>query len=187
MSEIQIQHYKRWYDRTPELSEASRVLMLLPDEITEIVCEAVVKMANREFQVKEKIKTFRSLGTDKVMALHKSKKKQRKYDDSQILHKTMNYLYILSHANQDYMAHHILKLMSYIQEYLSTVKTFNAEPSMDTIAEITQQYVERGSKDVEKFLTILKERLHQEMLLRDDDDAIDFIEDDSGMKVVETE
>ncbi len=182
-----MQHYKRWYDRTAELSEASRMLMLLPDQITEIVCEAVVKLANREFQVKEKIKTFRSLGTDKVMALHKSKKKQRKYDDSQILHKTMNYLYILSHGNQDYMAQHILKLMGYIQDYLSTVKTFNTEPSMEAIAEITQQYVDRGSQDVEKFLTILKERLHQEMLLRDDDDAVDFIEDDAGMRVVDVD
>ena len=54
-------------------------------------------------------------------------------------------------------------------------------------AEITNQYVDRGSQDVEKFLTILKERLHQEMLLRDDDEDIDFIEDDMGMKVVETE
>ena len=54
--------------------------MILPDEIKNIVCDGAMHLANKEFQVNEKMQSFRTMGTDKVMGLHKSKNRRRSYD-----------------------------------------------------------------------------------------------------------
>lgn len=175
--------YKRWYDRQPRLSQSVRVMMLLPDEIKSIVSNGMIHLANMEYQVSEKMHTFRTLGTDKVMGLHMSKNRRREYDQNDLMHKMMNYLYILSESNQDAMANHVLTLMSHIQDYLQSCKVFKAEADMETVAEITTTYVEKGSGDVRQFLEHIKQKLHEQMLIRDDAEPIDFIDDVMGLKV----
>src|SRR5690606_18151945 len=105
--------YKRWYDRQPRLSQAVRLMMLFPDEVKSIISDGIMLLANREFQVSEQMNSFRTLGSEKILGLYKSKNKRREYDQNELLHKAMNYLYILSEKNQDFMAEHILQLVKF--------------------------------------------------------------------------
>src|SRR5690242_14856760 len=92
--------FKRWYDRQPKLSQAFKLIILLPDEVRSIISESLMLIANREFNANERENSFRTLGHDKILGLHKSKNKRREYDQNELLHKAMNYLYILSDDNQ---------------------------------------------------------------------------------------
>ena len=183
------QTHKRWYDRQPRLAQGVRMLFLFPSEVKSIVSEATVLIANREFQDTEELQSFRTLGTDKILGLHKSKNKRREYDQNELLHKAMNYLYILSNENQDFMAEHILKMVQYIQDYLSACKAFQTEPSVEEVAQVTAAYVEGGAPEAEALLAKLREEFYQKMLNRTDtlppvDFLTDIMQDDlMGMKI----
>lgn len=168
--------HKRWYDRQPRLAQAVRFLSLFPDEIKSIISDGVVLIANREFQVAEQMKSFRTLGTEKVMGLHKSKNKRREYDQNETLHKAMNYLYILSDQNQDFMANHILELVKYIQQYLGTCRAFQQDPTAEDVTAITRAYVEKGSAEVEAFLNQVRQLFYERMLSAKDEAPVDFLE-----------
>jgi hypothetical protein len=149
--------FKRWYERQPNLSQAVSLLIILPDEVRTIIGEATMQLANQEFEESRKSGINRSLGGDKVLGLYKSKNKRREYDQNESLHKAMNYLYILSDENQDFMAIHILKMLNYIQQYFATCREFNENPSLEEVADMTQQYVISGKTAVERFLRNLRD------------------------------
>ncbi len=155
---------KRWYDRHPKLSQSVKLMIILPDEIQSILSEGIMILANKEFCVNEKVNSFKTLGADKVLGLHKSKNKRREYDKNPQLHKAMNYLYILSEENQDSMADHIVSLVSYIQEYLKSCYQFQSDPSIEDVAEITTLYISRGTRDVEEFLARVRYEIQQRVL-----------------------
>ena len=158
--------------------------MLFPDEIKTIICDGVMILANREFQVNEQMKSFRTLGTDKIMGLHKSKSKNRNYDQNQIMHKAMNYLYILTERNQDVMAEFTLEIIGFIQDYLRTCQIFKADVSMERVADITQAYIESGADGARELIEAVREELHGKLVVSEGAEPLDFIEDAmGGMKI----
>lgn len=152
--------YKRWYDRNPRLAQGVKLLILLPDEVKTIISEALITLANREFSEIEREKAFRTLGSEKIMGLHKSKNRRREYDINDTLHKAMNYLYMLSDDEQDFMSDHILNMIKFIQEYFATCKKFQINSEPEHVARITYAYVNSGSEGVEKFLKQLREEFY---------------------------
>jgi hypothetical protein len=179
---------KRWYDRQPKLAQAVRLMFLFPVDIKSLICDGLMIIANREFQVSEKLNSFKTLGPDKVLGMHKSKNKRREYDRHDVLHKAMNYMYVLSHEGQDCMADHILELVNFIHQYLSTCQAFKSEPTLDDIAEIVQVYVQKGGPETEKFINRLRQQF--QILKREDEEPVDFLEFEVmdqqmlGMKIV---
>lgn len=156
----QDQTFKRWYDRQPKLSQAFKLIILLPDEVRSIISESLMLIANREFESGEADRSFRTVGSEKIMGLHKSKNKRREYDQNELLHKAMNYLYVLSDDNQDFMADHVLKMVEFIQKYFATCQEFKAEPTLEDVAAVTNTYVEKGSAEVNRFLSKLREEFY---------------------------
>jgi hypothetical protein len=151
------QYSQRQYDRSPELAQAVRMLLLMPNEIGSIIAEGMLSMMDKEFEEILQERHYRSLGSDKIMGLHKSQNRRRAYDQNPILHKAMSHLYLLSGSGQDYMARHILALLSYIQRYLDSCGEFQQEPSLEDVVSVTKTYIEKGSVEVEGFLTKLRE------------------------------
>ena len=152
--------YKRWYDRNPHLAQGVKLLILLPDEVKTIISEALITLANREFNESERETAFRTLGSEKIMGLHKSKNRRREYDINDTLHKAMNYLYMLSDDGQDFMAEHILNMIKYIQEYFATCQKFQMTSEPEHVARIAYAYVNSGSEGVAKFLKQLREEFY---------------------------
>ena len=154
--------YIRWYDRQPKLSEACKLLFGFPDEIKSLISEAVLIIADREIKQKEQREQMRSLGSEKILGLYKSKNRRREYDINPYLHQAMNYLYLLSEKNRDFMAEHILKMVHYIQHYLQTCHITETPPSMEDVATITNLYIHSGDPEVKSFL----KQLHYEFCLK---------------------
>jgi len=161
------QPFKRWYDRQPKLSQAFKLIILLPDEVRSIISESLMLIANREFESQEQERSFRTVGSEKVMGLHKSKNKRREYDQNELLHKAMNYLYVLSDDNQDFMADHVLKMVEFIQKYFATCREFKSEPTLEDVATVTNTYVEKGSAEVNRFLNKLREEFYLKLVSPD--------------------
>jgi hypothetical protein len=156
--------YNRWYDRHVNLSLAVKLLLLFPDAVQSIVCEAIMLIADREFDANEKMKSFRTLGRERILGLYKSKNKRRDYDQNELMHRAMNYLFILSEDNREFMADHILKMVQYIEHYFQTCHRAQMNPSPETIADITRTYMENGGKETEQFLHQLREEFYQKLL-----------------------
>jgi hypothetical protein len=155
--------FKRWYDRQPKLAQGVRMLILLPDEIRTIIGEALIALANNEFDVNKHSAALRTLGNEKIIGLHKSKNRRREYDDNETLHKAMNYLYLLSDQGQDFMADHILKMMKHITLYFSACVEFQVNSNPEEIATLAATYVSSGDAGVAQFLDMLREEFYSRL------------------------
>lgn len=149
---INAQHCQRQYDRSHELAQAVNILTLMPDEIRSIISESVLNLMHQEYEETMQEKHYRSLGSDKILGLHKAEHRRRAYDQNPILHRAMSHFYILSETAQDYMGKHILAMLNYIQSYLDTCGELQQDPSLEDVAAITQRYIEKGSAETEAFL-----------------------------------
>lgn len=156
--------FQRWYDSRPKMSQAARLMFAFPDEIQTIISEATLFIADREFRENERERSVRSLGREKVLGLHKSKNRRREYDYNPHLHQAMNYLYVLSEDNREFIAEHILKMVRYIQHYLETCQIAETAPRIEDVAEVTRRYVQSGEKEVEIFLKKLREEFLRKMI-----------------------
>jgi hypothetical protein len=189
--------FQRWYERQPRLSQSVKVLQMMPDAIKSILADAIMLIATREFGKEEPLNVIRSLGSEKIMGLHKSKNKRREYDQNELLHKAMNYLYILSEEKQDFMAEHALKMLHYIQDYLAACQEFQVDSSIEEVAALAKTYVEQGSVEVEIFLRKLRKEFYIQLQnsgkLSEPRRAVDFLKsinarhDEHGMRVIRAE
>jgi len=180
---------QRWYDKRPDLSRSITLLEALPFAIQSIIANGIVDMANREFNAVELINSYKSLGTEKVLALHKSKKKARKLDENPATHKAVTYLYVLSEKNQDFMARQILDLMQIIGQYFRHCSGLNQPPAESEVLDLTQTYVHQGKGEALVFLnkleTIFMERVRSggKTPVATQQRQEDITEDTSGMRI----
>ena len=165
MMEMKKQHFQRWYDKKPEMSRSIQILASFPTEIQSIVSKGIVEMADKEFAANELVRSYKSLGAEKVLGLYKSKKKMRTLDKNPDVHQAMTYLYVLSEDNQLTMAHKILDLMEYIHKYFSTCKTYSQQADEKTLMLLTKTYIHQGKENAQSFLkeleVIFLDRVHQ--------------------------
>jgi len=121
---------RRWYDQRPQVSNTINLMVSFPPEIQTIIGEGIVYLADKEFLANEQMHALKSLGSEKTLGLYRSKSKKRDYDNNPLLHKIINYLYVLSEKNQDFMAKQVMELV--IQDYFNTVLAeAEAEASAD--------------------------------------------------------
>jgi len=83
----------RFYDQEPSVSQAVELLLVLPQEMQSIIADGISLIAEQEFRANELMKELKSLGTEKVLAVYKSKQKKRAYDKNHAVHRAINYLW----------------------------------------------------------------------------------------------
>jgi hypothetical protein len=146
----------RWYDAYPDLQKALVILVSFPPEILDIVAEGIVHIAERDCKANEIIKSVKSIGKDKVLALHQSKARRRFYDNNPQLHKAMNYIFILSENKRQYVCRKMKNLIEYVFDYLKTCDDFKEVPTKDTIDSLATTFVNKGSPAALAFLNELQ-------------------------------
>lgn len=135
-------------------------MMAFPDEFKTIICDGISILAEREFKVNEMISQFKSLGSDKVLALFKSKQRKRDYDAHPAMHQTMNYLFVLSPEHKMFMANHIISLVEVVQDYLRLCQRTQHAPESESVGVITKAYVNQGRDSARMMLKRFEERFH---------------------------
>ncbi|MBX2860335.1 MAG: hypothetical protein KTR14_03815 [Vampirovibrio sp.] len=146
----------RFYEKDPLVNQAVEALFSFPPAFQSIIAEGLAEIAERECRANELAEQLKSLGTDKVMALYKSKRKGRTYDQNPQTHKMMNYLMLLSEENRQLMARETLQLMSCIQDYLSLCKEYESQTSAEAMQTLTGTYTGHGEKATREFLKTVK-------------------------------
>lgn len=119
-------------------------MLLFPEDIQEIIAASFSQIAQQDYRLKEILNNLKTLGTDVILAFHKSKRKQRKYDKNPVVHKAMNDLMVISPENQVLLAHRTLELMDCLRSYLKMCTDFGALPQKETLRVIATAYVNGG-------------------------------------------
>jgi hypothetical protein len=82
----------RWYDKYPNLKSLITVTGELPRSIQDSIGENMISTINRYQRLLQDESELRSLGSDVVLGLYKSHKRQRWYDSVPAMHKAFNLL-----------------------------------------------------------------------------------------------
>ncbi|MEB3286234.1 MAG: hypothetical protein VKJ04_01900 [Vampirovibrionales bacterium] len=149
--------YRRWYEREPMVKQSIELLETFPDEILTIVAEGVNKVAEQEFRAAELMKTYKSLGQEKIISLYKSKNKLRSYDKNAMMHKAVNYFLLISEENRLVMSTKVIELVGVVRDYLHVCKEASEPPVALHVTTIRDSYVEAGLKGARQKLLQIRE------------------------------
>lgn len=153
---------RRFYEGNPTVKLAVDSLFLFPDEIQRIIAKGFSTIAERDCNALELLKEFRMLGSDRVLALYKSKRKQRKYDNNPTVHGAMNYLLVMNEKSRVFLATKVIELVGFMQDYLKICKSHSYSPQIQTVEKISDVYIEHGPDAAHAFIV----RLDEEFKLR---------------------
>jgi hypothetical protein len=155
---------RRFYEKHPTVKTAVESLLLFPEDIQRIIAKSFSRIAERDCNAMELLKEFRTLGSERVLALYKSKKKQRKYDQNPAVHEAMNYMLVMNEDSRLFLASKVIELVGFMQNYLKLCKQYETAPSMETLETISSSYVERGPEQTAAFLRYLDSEFKTRLL-----------------------
>ncbi len=142
----------RFYDRDVNVSRAVELLLVLPFDLQSIIADGIAFIAEQEFRANELLRELKSLGTEKVLAVYKSKQRKRDYDKNPAMHKAINYLMVLSDDNRLWMAKKIVGLVAHLKEYLQTCRLYSMSPTQQGVGSLTRAYTHQGAEEVKLYL-----------------------------------
>ncbi len=154
---------RRWYDQNTRYAESVLVLEKSPPQLQSIIADGIIMLAEREFAVSRLMHAVKSLGHEKVLALHKSQNRRRVLDKNPRIHRAMNYLYILTEENRAFMATKISQMNQLVIDYLQACHQTHRSPQTDDIEEMLHLFIENNLPEAQAFLDALKHRLYQEI------------------------
>lgn len=134
------------------------LLLRFPANIKAVLAKAFCVIAEREFNTHEKIRDFKSLGKEKVLALYKSQSQRRSYDNDPNMRRAMNYLMILDSSDQFFLASKLMELMEVTRDYLVICKRYASSPQVAVVENIARAFIEEGAREARAFLRAI----HQE-------------------------
>jgi hypothetical protein len=155
---------RRFYEDHPTVKTAVESLFLFPDDIQRIIARGFSIIAERDCNALELLKEFRTLGSERVLALYKSKKKQRKYDQNPIVHEAMNYMLVMNEKSRVFLASKVIELVGFMQTYLKLCKQYATAPETEAIEAISHTYVEHGPEKAKAFLSQLDSEFKKRLL-----------------------
>lgn len=144
--------HKRFYDHDPKVAQAVQLLMIFPPEIKILLADSMSLIAEQEYAAGDLLKNLKSLGTDRVLSIYKSKQKRRDYDQCPHTHRAMNYLMILPPEQRILLAHKVIELMAYIQDYMQTCQQYGRPLQNNEMEGLTQTFVHLGGDQVQELL-----------------------------------
>jgi hypothetical protein len=155
MSDEKPEQHRRWHDNQGELSTLMDLLDTIPEQIRPLIAQALTERTDQDFG--ELLGSLKSLGKEKIMALHQAAKKRRSYDQDPNLHQIANTFLVMPEAHRQGFAAHFLEFTSLMVDYLATCDTFGLEPQQAELCRMRDLFVDTGADAVRDFL----QEIHQ--------------------------
>lgn len=114
----------RWYDKYTHIRDLISLTENLPRSMQENIAEGLITSIKRYQSFSNRDSELRSLGTETVLALYKSHKKQRWYDTIPQMHKAMNLMIALPEPALIHLDQRCASLVAFMQSQRFS-KTFN--------------------------------------------------------------
>lgn len=143
---------KRFYDQEPTVSRAVTLLFVFPGEWQALIAEGVSAMAERNFCMSQRVRELRSLGTENVLAIHKSRHRNRSYDQIPAVHKAINELRLLPQEGRVFLSRKMLVLIHHLRDYLQACQVSGSHPSLTTLREAITIFERQGSPETTRYL-----------------------------------
>lgn len=137
---------RRWHDRGGYLERVIAVLDTMPQEMRYWVVEGINGLAEKNWKVDDLLK---SVGTEKILALYKSRNKRRGYDVDPKLYKTINYFFLLPDDQQEELARKSLEFVRTMAEFAANCNEHMMTPKRDELQRLVDLFVLSGPEEVQ--------------------------------------
>jgi hypothetical protein len=154
---------RRWHDNRGELSEAFELLDSIPKEALPLIADAIIARAEKEFRASDLLRSLSSLGSEKVLALYKSKNRMRSYDKDPDLHRIVNNFFVLPDENQMELASQFLGFTDMVIDYLAVCDSFGLEPKEKELESLQRRFVDEGLTSARQYLAEIHGKYHEEI------------------------
>lgn len=154
---------RRWHDNRGELSEAFDLLDSIPPDAIALIADGITAKAEKDFQARDLLRSLSSLGSDKVLALYKSKNRMRSYDKDPDLHRIVNNFFVLPEDNQKALAKQFLGFTDIVIDYLAVCDSFGLEPHPGELENIRRCFVEDGLQAARQYLVEVHGEYHEQI------------------------
>jgi hypothetical protein len=148
---------QRWYEKRPKVNWAVHVMENMPFEAQTVIASFGSALLDRDRNKYDFLHVTKSLGHDKVLSLHKSKRKARIYDKNPAFHNLMNDWMLLQEEGQDYLASEISYVLNWVLRYFKVCKMAEIKSKVSYIQEITSRYFSEGALAAEAFVLQVEE------------------------------
>lgn len=175
---------QRWHDNRGDLSTAFDMLTDIPKEVLPLIADGIILKADKDFNAEALLRSLKSLGSEKVMALYQSRKKRREYDQDPDLFRIVNHFFVLPEQNQDKLARDFIGFTDLVVEYMATCESFDKKPLEKELHEIRNHFVNNGLESASKYLHTLHK--DYEKIVNEDETSQVVITSEKGMKVART-
>ncbi len=134
----------RFYEEDPTVKFSVEMLFSFPEGIKTLIASGCNKVAMKDYKAHELLTELKSIGSEKVISLHKAKLKRRSYDQNPTIHQVMLYILILSPESRKEMAGKMSELMELMQGYLQLCRAFKVAPQKEVFEKISDAYAQQG-------------------------------------------
>ncbi len=152
---------RRWYDKKPTVKRAFGVLCAFPDDFLTLIAGKVCEMVECRYEANTILSSLKSLGSERILGIYKSKKKLRQLDGNQNLHLMTNYFLVMRPMDQSKAAGETLEMVSITQDYLKACQRYKSKPSQVHIQTLADTYIKSGEPPAREILNRIEDDLHQ--------------------------
>ncbi len=140
--------FTRWYDRSPQVSQAVRTLEKADPNFQRAIAEIVNEMTDSKNLNTRSEGGLKKVGSQKIMGLMKSKAKRRWYDENPEMHRAINHMYIMDDVQREEVALKIIVALSAMTAYQR--KCLNAEdlPDFREMLSITKSVFQKDPESL---------------------------------------
>lgn len=150
---------QRFYDQDPLLQESIKLANGLPAEIQSVVANGFNWIATRQFQADTRLGNLKSLGSEVVLPLYKSKSKRRQYDSLPEFHTAINYLRVLRPEERHQLAERMISFNRLVVDYVEKC-TFTAFlPDHNRLKRISETFLPMEKERAQEYLLSVRQEL----------------------------
>lgn len=170
---------QRFYDKEPVVSRAVELIFQFPEPIQEIVALGLSQIANREFRAHELVHNVKSMGSENVLAMFKSKRRRRTYDANQIVHQAMIHLFVLPMDKRVFVSEKVVELVGYVEELIQHTSRNPATVDLKSVSQIVEIYVHFGPDESRQFLDAVRAQFLHSLGV----DKVMLAEEETGLRL----
>jgi hypothetical protein len=146
------EHQQRWYDQDIIIKRPLDTLERLPSNLNGTISERMCLLAENNYNANSRLKDSKQLGKDIVLALFKSKRRNRKTDTISGFYTLTNYFRVLPERHQKQIGQKTTDLLRLVLEYLRHSQLRQLPLNMGVVAQISDIFVAKGALSAMQFL-----------------------------------
>ncbi|WP_303675052.1 hypothetical protein [Vampirovibrio chlorellavorus] len=150
---------QRFYDQDVLLKESIQLASQLPKDAQAVVVKGFNWIATHQFQADTRLGDLKSLGTEVVLPLYKSKSKRRLYDAMPAFHMAINYLRVLRPEERHQVADRLITFNRLVVDYIEKC-TFTAFlPDHHRLNKISETFLPMEKERAQDYLLSVRQTL----------------------------